>query len=801
MRSFVGLAFEFFCLLMILVGLVFRFLWTDWSQGANLHPDEYGLTNTLTQLHLPKGLDEYFNTRLSPLSPYWRYDEQGQQIANGPDNGMRWGQWPMILIRAAGEASGNTGYDALRLMGRQLSALADTLALLLIYLIGKRLYNHWVGLLAAALSALAVMQIQQSHFMTVDNFGALFTMLTMYAAVRIAQQPPLSRRQPMANGGDILSYRPDGRALGWYALFGVAFGMTLTSKINLLPLGGMLLIAGWIGVADLRLRSRRDLLRILGVTASYMALAGVLAAFTFRVTQPMSFREATGDTHWYSLHPNPDWVQSMQAAQRESSGVGGGPPGEQWAHRIILVFPLVNMVVWGMGLPLGLAGWAGFGWAAWRAARGEWRRHLLPLVWTGGYTLFMGTRWVMSMRYFLPVYPFLCLMAAWGLLELWRRVGGAASQPGLAETRRRWTRGAAALAASAVVMMGTLAWATAFVNAIYRQDHTRIQAARWIFENIPAPFHLSLVGEDGQAFFQPVPAPDWVGMKGPITFVQSFTPTRGGRLDGVLIPHAAALGGAGRLRVVIAADEQGQTVIDQTELEVAATPVGGTADTPGPQAVGQFGGGQLEGGQVYFLIASAEGDRRITIRRSVISNENWDEGLPMPLDGWDPFGQLYRGVTMEARWYDNPQKLEMYLDVLAQADYVILPSQRAIWSSCRLPRTFPMTMEYYRALFDGRLGFDLAALFTSPLKLGALQISDVGGTLAWGQTPRLPLFNHSLMAAEEAFSVYDHPPVWVFRKRPDFNLETVRAALGTVDLSQVVVQSPREADGDWCPQE
>jgi hypothetical protein len=48
----------------------------------------------------------------------------------------------------------------------------------------------------------------------------------------------------------------------------------------------------------------------------------------------------------------------------------------------------------------------------------------------------------------------------------------------------------------------------------------------------------------------------------------------------------------------------------------------------------------------------------------------------------------------------------MLLDVLDQADYIILPSQRGIWSSVRIPLTYPMTIDYYESLFDGSLGFE-----------------------------------------------------------------------------------------------
>ncbi|MGH7461957.1 MAG: glycosyltransferase family 39 protein, partial [Longimicrobiales bacterium] len=185
--SWPGLLLDLCLIALIGAGVYFRFSWTNWNQGTDLHPDEYGLTSTLTRLSIPKSLGDYFNTRLSTISPYQKYDADGNPTDAGPDNRMRWGQWPMTIIRWAAEASDNTGYGELRLLGRRLSALADTLSLIVLFLIGERLYNRRVGLLAAALSALAVMQIQQSHFMTVDNFAVLFTVLAMYCAVRVAQ--------------------------------------------------------------------------------------------------------------------------------------------------------------------------------------------------------------------------------------------------------------------------------------------------------------------------------------------------------------------------------------------------------------------------------------------------------------------------------------------------------------------------------------------------------------------------------------------------------------------------------------
>ncbi len=775
-----------FLIALIVIGVYFRFSWTNWSQGTDLHPDEYGLTAHLTQISIPKSVDQWFNTRLSPMSFYDKYDETGQRTQGGPDNRMRWGQWPLIIIRWVAEQSGNTGYTELRLMGRQLSALFDVGSLFMIFLIGWRLYNRRIGLIAAALSALAVMQIQQSHFMTTDHFAAFFTACAMYCAIRIP-------------GRGVQLNAPTGRGWQWYALFGLVSGMALASRINLVPLLGMIVVAAFIVYFE-RLQ-KDDLLKVFTDAGLRVGLALVVAALTFRITQPATFRAETGDTGFFTLTPNPDWADSMAVAQAESSGQGGGPPGEQWTNRTVLVFPFVNMVLWGMGLPLGLAAWAGLAWAAWRSlkAKEEWQKHLLPLVWAGGYFLFMGTRWVKSIRYFLPIYPFMALFAAWALYELWQKSevrsqksDGRSTQFPTSDFRSLISNSHLLPAlAFLIVTLGTLAWAYGFTS-IYRHDNTRIQASRWMYANIPGPFNLHFETDTGQ-YTEPIPFPPGLPIS-EAPYRMQFMAHASGALSGLTLGHATPAGGApAAMRLVLAADPDGKNVLAQGAVLVSPS----TTDPRGDTLSVAFGPTTVISGVTYYLFASTDPGVAISVVGSTVSNENWDEGLPLRLDGRDAFGGLYTGVTMEMQWFDNEDKRQMLLANLATVDYIILPSQRRIWASTRLPNTYPMTMEFYRALFDGRLGFELAAQFQSPIVIGPLQVSDLVGTAAWGRAPEIPnpndFFNYSQLAAEEAFSVYDHAPVWIFRKRADFDLGAAQAFLKSFDLSTVINQGPRDA--------
>lgn len=775
--------FIFFLLSLLSVGIYFRFVGVKWNQGTDLHPDEYGLTNTLTQLSFPKNISEYINTRISPISPYQKYDLSGTATINGPDNRMRWGQWPLILIRGMAELANKTSYDDLRILGRTMAACADSLSVILILIIGLKLYGFTIGLLGSTLSSLAVLQIQQSHFMTVDNFGVFFVMLSLFAAVQIARHPPLK----VVYQHDQKGYRLDWKVLKWYLLFGVGFGMAISSKINLVPLGGMILIAAFISIADLKIFNKKDPEKIFFSVFLFIMLAFIVALVTFRICQPMSFRATNGNTTFLTTHFNQDWVESMKEAQRESSGGIASPPAEQWTDRPVIIFPLINMAFWGMGLPLGMAAWSGFIWAAWQTFRygRNWQSHLLPLIWVGGYFLFMSTRWVKSIRYFLPIYPFLCLLAAWGLIELFHRCHTSESHPNTFAFTRK-LRFLPIVLPFVLVIGGTFIWASSFVNTVYLQEHTRIQATKWINQNIPSPIHLQLT-QNGENSFIPISVPDGQPILIQSPFLQSFSSTTSGKLTSIILPHMKNSGDQPEsVLITISADPDGSQVLDQINISVPPS-----STTRGIEVQAELNDKEIEAGKIYFLTASTLSPSPLQLFRNVISVEDWDEPLPVRFGGYDPYSQFYQGITMNVRWADNETKRAMYLNNLENVDYIIVPSQRSIWSVCRLPLMYPMTLEYYRALFNGNLGFDLAAQFQATFNIGPLMISDAAGTFAWNSTPEFPLFNFNPLAAEEAFSVYDHPPVWIFKKNESFSMEQVRNIIETVDLSQVVIQSPK----------
>ncbi|MGC4106717.1 MAG: DUF2298 domain-containing protein [Thermomicrobiales bacterium] len=135
---------------------------------------------------------------------------------------------------------------------------------------------------------------------------------------------------------------------------------------------------------------------------------------------------------------------------------------------------------------------------------------------------------------------------------------------------------------------------------------------------------------------------------------------------------------------------------------------------------------------------------------SAVTGEYWDDGLPLCIPNENC--QQYTGIELYPYAEDDVNKLTTLIGGLDRTDYVILSSRRLIDSIAQMPYRWPMTTAYYDYLFDGSLGFELVAQFSSPPSIGPIAIDD--------------------SSAEESLTVYEHPQVYIFKKTDAWNAKT-----------------------------
>lgn len=776
-------------LAVLALGAYFRFTGLDWDDTYHLHPDERFLTDVASLLHSTDPIT-YLKTSESTLNPY-----------NFGRTFYVYGNFPMTVTRLVAEGVDNLClkagdicaqryiyFDGIQYVGRFLSGFLDLISILFTFLIGKRLYDWRVGLIGATLMAAAVLPIQQSHFFTMDNWAAVLTTMTLYAAIRASE---------------------NARQKAWWLAFGLGLGLAVASRINLAPLAIMAVVAAFVWIARrssdqqhieglryiLSLRGSDDLQSVI----IGLAIAAFVSLITFRLAQPYAFadRQIVENTIFMQsgefpglvetairslVSFNPLWRANLTEIQNLQSPDALFPPALQWTDRAPILFPLTNMILWGMGITAGIAAFLGLAWATWRIVRGrpDWAAHFMLVTWIGMYFLFMATRWVKSIRYFLPIYPFLMLMAGWALVELWKRAGH--------DTLKRM----GVILLIILVIGPTLLWANAFVD-IYRNPVTRIKASEWMFENVPSGASL-LYAVDGQEKELQLPLRRFEFIPGgPPVFLQFMAPENG-TLTGVRFnylsdPDVGFADDSGESLRVELMDITGSQTLAKVEhnldVDEQRQPVQVNLDQV-----------PLVEGTMYNIVAEAGPGGPFSASTSILANEHWDDSLPVRYEGRDPYSAYYEGLSeglIPITIPDSEEKRTSFYRWLDESDYIVLSSQRALWSIPRLPLTYPLTIRYYEALFNGELGFDLVGQFQSDLKIGPLYMSDVAGSVAWGQPVQMGWPPPGPLAAEEAFSVYDHPPVWLFAKNEDYRPERVREILGAVDISNVMVMTPGQA--------
>ncbi len=758
------LSFGWGLLAILFVALLLRTYALDWDAGTHLHPDERYLTMVSAAIEPPARLQDYWDTARSPFNPanrgqpdyvYGTLPLFATRILGGlvdracgdtPTLAASWLRLVLLGTKKPCWPGTYTGYAGIHLVGRALSALADGVTLLALALMARVLYGKRVALLAALLYAFAPLPIQHAHFFVVDSFATVFTAITLALLVYAVRHN-----------------RPWGLVLA-----GVSTGLALACKISVWPLAGMVALASVLVYDETTHRYR---FVWIGPRLLWLGAAGLLAFLAFRCGQPYTFM----GPGFLGLKLNTRWLDLMRYIRLLMSGAIDTPPGHQWTARAPILFPWVNITFWGLGLPTSLAAWIGWGMVTWQLVRRRAWEHLLPWTWTTLLFLYIGTQWVKSMRYFLPIYPTLALFAAWGLWHL--------------PVRRDWWRRVALL----VLGGGAVAWGLAFMQ-IYRQPVTRITASRWMYANLPTA--LTLYDASGQQIQVPF-TPDVVLMAGE-TVQASFSPETAldiYRLSLNKVRATTETAGRRRIQVRLTYDLEGTQLVTQGEQVVVLNedePIKVEFTLPLARLEAQL--------SIYIHVTLLEGGP-IVLQTSVLGNEHWDDSLPLRIDARDPYWNWYRGLSsssdglMDMYFEDTPEKRQLLLDWLDEVDYIVLSSNRLYASIPRLPQRYPMTTAYYRALFDGSLGFELLADIVSFPRLGPCQFNDQESPFP------IPPARYSNAApctipyppAEEAFSVYDHPRVLIFARTPAYSRAKAEAILDPGLLERVIWTTPRDA--------
>ncbi len=433
-------------IIILFLGGWFRFQGLDWDQGYHLQPDERYISLVLTTLRPPGSWREYIDPNSSSLSSY--IHGYGAYI---------YGQLPLTALVYLSRWAGMEGYDRTYLLGRGVSAFLDVLSIVLVFKLGKRLWNEKVGIIGAAFYAFSPLAIQYSHFMTMESWVTFFWLLVIWRLLRLFQESPGEARR-------LLVRRP----LMMTGVIGILLGAAMATKASSVVL--VPLAASWIililfqespGFAR-RLLVRRAL--------GYLVILGGTAILSFRFFQPTIFQSAS----WLDWSLRSDFYQAFNFQRLAIDGLVMFPPQWQWVNTPRWWFPLKNILLWGMGPAAGGPAVIGVireirkGRAFFQKARPLFR--LALAVWIVAVFIWQGGKFVKNMRYFLPFLPLYALFAASALNGL-KRPGLAAARPGL-------------------IIISAM-WAVMFTN-IYRTPTTRVAASEWIYQNIPAGSKIML---------------------------------------------------------------------------------------------------------------------------------------------------------------------------------------------------------------------------------------------------------------------------------------------------------------------
>lgn len=422
-----------FCSLFI--GFILRTTNSNWDQGFHLHPDERAITMFTLPLKFPSSFGEFLSPT-STLNPHF----------------FAYGNLPIYLLKFTSIFFGffkpsYSSYENINILGRHISAATDTLTIILVFLIGKKLFSKKIGVFSAIFYSLSVFPIQASHYYAVDILLAFFTTLTIYALLKFYSTPSVK-----------------------LAIFcGICFGLALATKISALSL--IATVIGTLGIDFFLVflkqphKPKNWLLHVPKFVKKLILEGAIIffsAGITFVVLQP------------YAIIDFQEFIKQNLLQSQMSNNPFIFPYTLQYVGKIPYLYELKNIFYWGMGPLLSSLSFAGVIFFIFHLFLKEKRvtfyQEIIFMSFFSIYFFTVGRFSVGWMRYMLPLYPFFAIFAGLFLVQL-------------VFFLKKYSRIFSHITLL-LFFTGISTWTLAYQH-IYAKPNTRYEATIWINRNIP----------------------------------------------------------------------------------------------------------------------------------------------------------------------------------------------------------------------------------------------------------------------------------------------------------------------------
>ena len=318
-----------------------------------------------------------------------------------------------------------TDPTAVFVVARVVAAVLGTISVALLYLTGTRLWGRTVGLLAAAILAVAFLPVFYSHLALNDVPTLAPVTLALYGIAGVLRR---GRRRD-------------------YAVAGIGIGLAAATKYT----GGITLLcllgatASDAAAGSLRTSIRRLLL------AGALAVIAFVVANPFSVLDPSSFFSGIGQQASASAGQDP-----VKLGTRPGSGI----TYYLWTF------------TWGLGWVPTLAAVGGTALLVVRRRVGALLVLIPAFVF---FIIFMGDQQRFFGRWLMPIFPIVALLGAYGAVELGRWL-----------CRSRGVPFAVTSVLVAIVLLGQSVVADVHNDAVLSRPDTRNLARAWMVRHIPA---------------------------------------------------------------------------------------------------------------------------------------------------------------------------------------------------------------------------------------------------------------------------------------------------------------------------